>query len=94
MKGNVIVLTSEDKLYIKVTDPCLLPNQIVPQPLAAIDYWIKDPAASITINPFLDTTTRDYGNLASPPAPFATGDNLCGPKTYQLYRTYPDRFSA
>lgn len=62
VNANTIVLTSEDKYYIKVTDPCTLPNQIVPQALPDIDYWIKDAAVSITINPFVDTTTRDFGN--------------------------------
>lgn len=91
---NVVVLKSEAKYYVKVTNPCLLANQVTPQALADIDYWIKDPAATQTISLFNDFTTTTYGNKSRTPAAFTTGNDLCGSKTYQLYKTYPDIYRA
>ena len=50
-----------------------------------------------TVTPFQDWTTVTYGNISNrTPTAFNTGDNLCGPKSYQLYKSYPnnDRFRA
>lgn len=60
-------------------------------------YWIKAAAMTETITPFHDWTTDTYGNVSTrTPTAFNTGDNLCGPKSYQLYKSYPnnDRFRA
>ena len=47
-------------------------------------------------NAFADTTTTTYGNKIRSPLEFSTGDNLCGPKSYLLYRYYDalNRYSA
>jgi len=62
VNGNVVVLTSEDKYYVKVSNPCLAANQVTPQAIADINYWVKDTAQTRTITPFQDATTTLYGN--------------------------------
>ena len=62
VNNSIVVLKSEAKYYVKVTNPCLLANQVIPQTLADIDYWIKDLASTQTISAFHDYTTDTYGN--------------------------------
>lgn len=64
------------------------------KPIADVVYWIKDPAVTVTITPFKDITTNEYGNRVRYPSDYSTGDNLCGPKLYHLYESFPDRFNA
>lgn len=94
MNSSQVVLINEDRYHVKVTNPCTLANQVVAKTLGPIDYWIKDTAATVTFTSFDDWTTANYGNQVRTPSDFSTGADLCGPKTYQLYKTYPDRFSA
>jgi hypothetical protein len=46
------------------------------------------------ITPFADLTTNLYGNKVRAHTPFSTGDALCGPKVYRLYKTYTDKVAA
>lgn len=58
------------------------------------NYWIKDPVATQVVLAYHDWTTDTYGSITRVPADFSTGPDLCGPKSYKLYKSYPDRFSA
>lgn len=63
VNGDFVVRKSEDKYYVKVTNPCVKANQVTsPTMILAINYWIKDPAETRTLTPFQDTTTTAYGN--------------------------------
>lgn len=44
VKQSVVVFTSEDKYFIKVTNPCLRANQVIPKAITGFDYWIKGTA--------------------------------------------------
>jgi hypothetical protein len=96
VRNDVLLLTSEDKYFVKVSNPCLYANQVIAKTITGfLDYWIKDPVATNVVTPFHDWTTDTYGNInRSPLNQFTTGDHLCGAKTYQLYKSYPDRYSA
>jgi len=64
VNNNFVVLTSEDKYYVKVSNPCLYANQVTPKAITGFtNYWIKDAAVTETITPFLDWTTTQYGNI-------------------------------
>lgn len=42
VKQNVVVLVSEDKYFVKVTNPCLRANQVIAKTITGFpDYWIK-----------------------------------------------------
>jgi len=83
VKQSAVVLKSEDKYYVKVTNPCLLANQIIAKPISGfLDYWIKDAQVTETVTPFHDWTTDTYGNVVRSNTDFSTGDHLCGQKTY------------
>jgi len=64
VRNSEIVLISEDKYYVKVSNSCQYANQVTPKAITGFtNYWIKDATVTETITPFLDWTTTQYGNI-------------------------------
>lgn len=76
-------MRDEGFVYVKVSNPCLVTDggAITPQAITSIDYWIKDAISTTTLTIFADApTTRDGSQTYL----YANGDNLCGPKSYEI----------
>lgn len=61
---NIVVNTDEQRVYVKVSNPCLVANggAIVPKAISDINYWIKDSTSSTGVTTFHDyPTDRDGG---------------------------------
>ena len=57
-------MEDEQPLYVKVSNPCVIPNggAVVPDSIADIEYWIKDSKLQRSVPYFHDyPTDRDGG---------------------------------
>lgn len=64
---NKVVLISEDKYHVSVTNPCKRTDEVVSQALPDTIYWVKDSVTTVSFNPFDDKSTVDYGNDSRTP---------------------------